>query len=421
MEPRRQQFWMLPLILITGVTVASVVTLHWPPWGDELHYIDTVKQFGQGLSLQLLRTYPEMTAPLTFITYGFWGRIVGFETWRLRLLSPVLALAALLLLTRVLRQRTKDDLAVLIGTLSIATTPYFVGLSAFVFTDMLALLCMMVAVAGMTGDRAWMTGAGIACAILARQYLVFLVPAVALAALIGEGTRRAIRSPQVWSAGLAVLPFAALVWLWDGTLSPINELRHNYVTGRGIRFNPHALSLYLAVPGIYLAPLLAWRARAGIRRGSVAVGCALALVTLWFPIQPSEPQISEGSMTVGFAHRALTYLLPSIAVNLVWFSAAVAWMSVAGEALRLDAMLCRQRGVTAADLLPWTGIVGFLAIMPFSYLPWEKYALPLLVLIVAALIRRPTSDRYSSDERRVPRMRAATSTSSGTGSGRPIP
>jgi lipoprotein signal peptidase len=33
----------------------------------------------------------------------------------------------------------------------------------------------------------------------------------------------------------------------------------------------------------------------------------------------------------------------------------------------------------------WVGVAAFLVVMPFSYMPWEKYALPLLMLQGAAL------------------------------------
>lgn len=40
-----------------------------------------------------------------------------------------------------------------------------------------------------------------------------------------------------------------------------------------------------------------------------------------------------------------------------------------------------------ASIFPWSGILCFLLVMPFSYMPWEKYALPLLLFMVLALCR----------------------------------
>ena len=64
-----------------------------PPWGDEAHFLETIRLFGAGVSLELLRAYREMTAPLTYLVYAAWGHLAGFDTPRLRLLSPLVAAA----------------------------------------------------------------------------------------------------------------------------------------------------------------------------------------------------------------------------------------------------------------------------------------------------------------------------------------
>lgn len=69
--------------------------------------------------------------------------------------------------------------------------------------------------------------------------------------------------------------------------------------------------------------------------------------------------------------------------------AAAAWLTVAAEHVRAVWPRWRQQDVSPAEVLPWSGIVSFLAVMPFSYLPWEKYPVPLLVLVVLALCAAP--------------------------------
>jgi len=73
------------------MTASWLFTGHLPPWGDEEHYLQTVRLFASGISVELLRTYEEMTTPLTFVVYSLWGQAVGLQTDRLRLLSVVLA------------------------------------------------------------------------------------------------------------------------------------------------------------------------------------------------------------------------------------------------------------------------------------------------------------------------------------------
>jgi hypothetical protein len=381
----RRRNWTLWLALAAYFAVASAVTLRWPPWGDEVHYLSTIRLFGQGMSVDLLRTYPQMATPLAFVTYAEWGRLVGFETWQLRLLSPILAMSTCVLLAHALRMLGASTVMVTVGTGIIAANPYFLGLSTFVFTDTPALLMLAVAIVGVVSNRAWVTGAGIAGAVLTRQYLAFLTPAVIGAVLVSDGASGLWRSRHVLAACLALLPLAWFVWLWGGALAPVSEMRGVYLTGGGLRYDVHALSLYLAAPGIYLAPLLLWRAREGVSARALAIGFAMATVTLVFPVAPSAIQTVEGIVTVGFVHRLLLSLLPSAAVNIVWFLAAGFWLSVMLDRAFMLLTPAPLRRLDMATLFPWFGIAGFLLLMPFAYMPWEKYALPLFILSTLGL------------------------------------
>jgi hypothetical protein len=128
------------LALVLGPLVLWAAVRSRPPWGDEAHFLGTVRLFGQGISVDLLRTYPEMSAPLTYVLYAAWGRLAGFGTPELRLLSPVIASATGLLWFAFLKDHLRSRLAVSMSLATLVLNPYFIGLSVFVFTDMLALL-----------------------------------------------------------------------------------------------------------------------------------------------------------------------------------------------------------------------------------------------------------------------------------------
>jgi 4-amino-4-deoxy-L-arabinose transferase-like glycosyltransferase len=362
----------------------SLFVRHWAPWGDEAHYLETVRRFGEGLDLQLLRSYPhEMTGPLGFVAYGLWGRMVGFDLWPLRLLSPLLALATCLLLTGLL-QHVAHRRLVIAGTAMLALNPYFVGLAVFVFTDMLALLFMLVAVTGFVRDRRWLTIAGMAGAVTTRQFQVFLV----LAFILASFTLIARRPPQVARQLVAIavglLPFGALVWLWGG-LSPANSIRRIFWTSP--HFDLHGLSLYLAIPGVYALPLVIYRLyrlRHRVPWSTVAGGIAIAALVLIFPVRAAAVQVRGGWETVGFAHRALTYLLPGAAATAVWFASACCWLVAAIEQGR-RAWRSRDHVASSLPVTACCGVISFLAVMPFSYMPWEKYALPLIVFAIVVL------------------------------------
>jgi hypothetical protein len=180
-----------------------------------------------------------------------------------------------------------------------------------------------------------------------------------------------------------MLPLAALMCLWEG-LSPANAIRDLYLAD-GLRFDPHALSLYLALPGIYLAPLaVAICLRVPLELRHLPVACAAVLLVLLFPIAPSAVQLREGIHTVGFVHRASVALLPPVAVQWPFvIGAFVGWTAMSAAVLRERGEAWRHRKLEESLLVAAT--IAFLVMMPFSYMPWEKYGLPLLVAVAPLL------------------------------------
>ncbi len=144
--------------------------------------------------------------------------------------------------------------------------PYFVGLSVFVFTDMPALLGLSLLCLGIVTRRPAAVCIGLIVATMARQYLVFVAPAL-VAAEVGERAWRGRGSVGSMSmaAAAGLLPLGAMVLLWGGHLAPDNAWRPVYLS-EGLRFDAHALTLYLALPALYLAPLLAVQARPACAR-----------------------------------------------------------------------------------------------------------------------------------------------------------
>ena len=380
--------WLVMLSLLAWPLLLWVVVRHRPPWGDEIHFLETVRLFGLGVSIDLLRAYPEMSAPFTYIVYAAWGQLVGFSTPALRLLSPFIAWAtASIWFLFVLRPSLRSPALVLLALATVVLNPYFVGLSVFVFTDMLALLGMAIVTASVQNGRPWIAAIGLAVATCARQYLVFLAPALVAAAWLA--TPRTSSTRRFMGAAVAgLIPLGLLVILWDWHLAPAHNVRDMYLS-EGVRFDPHALSLYLAAPGAYLLPLVVSVARkASLRIWLTAA--ALANFVWFVPIQPSIAQTREGVFTAGFLHRALVAALPANLVDVVF--AALAALTLAGLIVAGKGVLrwtARER--PRAVVFHWATTVAFLVVMPFSYMPWDKYALPLFMaagVILALTLER---------------------------------
>ncbi len=365
---------------------AYAVGARWAPWGDETRFLGIVRDFGTQLNLDALRTYPAMTTPLSFLLYAAWGRLAGFEAWQLRLLSPFLAVVTFALFDEVLRRYDVTRPARLFAIAVLCANPYVIGLSVFVFTDMPALLMVVLVLAAMRAERPWWAAAGVAGGMLTRQYDAFLALAILLAAIgAWRHGRRQFSIALIGAAIVGVAPFAMLVWLWHG-LAPANDLRAELLAA-GLHFNPHWLSLYLAAPGIYLAPLVVWSlSRRRPRRLAIVCGAAAALFTMAFPIQPSAVQIAECCGDTGYAHRMLLLVPVPFFAPIVFAVAAFGWMAVMANVLVQSIDGWRATTASIGGVFPWLALVSFLLVMPWSYMPWEKYALPELLFATVILV-----------------------------------
>ncbi len=171
-------------------------------------------------------------------------------------------------------------------------------------------------------------------------------------------------------AMVGMVPLGLLVWLWGGHLTSSNPLRAASLSA-GVRFDSHALSLYLAVPAVYLAPLVFPRVRrAG--RAAWAAGLAAGLFVLALPVEPSIVQTQDGVFTVGFVHRAIHALVGAPVERMLFAAFAVVNLTAIASAFRRATAAWRAGRVDEAEIFLWLGVAAFLAVMPFSYMPWEK-------------------------------------------------
>jgi hypothetical protein len=368
------------------LTVLAVAGLHLPIFGHEWHSIETVRKFGQDMGLETLRTYDrELAAPLAFALYAWWGRMVGFELPRLRLLSLVMAFVTVMAVYALARRVLRDDRDVLLAVLFFALHPYTIGLSVFVYNDILAILCAALLGVGIASGRPPLILLGSTAGLLTRQYLAFLT-----AAALGHYAIRWLRwrrsSDLVLLAGLlgSCLPLGALL-LWWGGLGPASRTRALYLSG-GLAFTPPALILYVTQLFTYLCPLLllrrprvwAWQSR----RQWLWIG-GVSLVYWVAPLRPAAIPVATGIDTVGLLHRAVRATVGRLGVPA---EDGFFWIAF-GLGLAVASAIGRQALTRRAGDWPDTrvflalAVACFLAVMPLLYMYWEKYFMPLLPLV----------------------------------------
>ncbi|MBM3796593.1 MAG: hypothetical protein FJW31_21615 [Acidobacteria bacterium] len=354
--------WCLIYLVLCYATLGGTHT--YP--GDELRFIETSTAFARGpLTLEFLRTYPEMSGPLPFLYFGWWGLLFGTDLATMRTGAAVAAFAALLLLHEWLRSALAAERAAFAIGVYLCLNPYVAAMSVMVYTDMFSLALMYAALLG--AARGSMVGMALplAAALLCRQYLVFLTPALFI------HHWQAGRRGMAWAAAASVLPLALLAWLWRG-LAPDSGMRPVYLTEH-LRYQTTSLVGYVAMLFVYLAPALLWRWRLWLGWPVGAVIYAL------FPLRPSAPALQHGVTTMGLFDRALHVALPALWMRDLFYGAAFAAGLMVWGKLIPGAVKRRELAALA--------VFSFLAVMPFSYLYWEKYLLPVLPLAAVALVR----------------------------------
>jgi hypothetical protein len=229
--PAADPRWLHPLLLaipfligvaaLRGLTV-EIDTFH----GSDarVYQLPTILQLSERLDFS---SYPSAQTPLFHVVMAGWGKLVGFDLWKLRLLNVAISYAAVLAMLRLLRRATPlRPWQVFALTLVFALSPYFFGASFTLLTDNLAILFALLALERIDRFRsdASLVTFGVAClaiagAVLTRQSFLWLV-LVAGWFLVRSAAPRDRKAIGAVLLGAALVPFAALVVDWGGLVPP---------------------------------------------------------------------------------------------------------------------------------------------------------------------------------------------------------
>ncbi|MBN1527684.1 MAG: hypothetical protein JW895_01390 [Thermoleophilaceae bacterium] len=386
--------FLVAIAVLQGLTV-EIDTFHGTDAG--LYHLPTIRQFAEHVDLS---SYPAAQTPLYHLLFAGFGKVAGFEPWKLRLLNAAISYGAALALLRLLRRATPlEPLQALALTLVFTLSPYFFGASFTLLTDNLALLFAFLALERAEAFRRSGSFAplALAClalcaAVLTRQSFVWL------AAVAGWFVLRAALRPGRRLAGLALvgaalLPLLGLVIAWDGLVPKGSDpgscgLCGDQPGGEGLSLRP--VGFTLALLGAYAAVLFGPAALRRARElpapqalaGALAGGVALLLVSplSYEPKAPSRP--GDGGWLWKVADR-----VPEVAGSSLLF-----FVLVPAGLLALW-LLVRRAGV---ESLPAVAFAFFLlAALPVR-LVYQKYFDP-MVLVTLALLARPPDLRTRRD------------------------
>ena len=383
--------FLIGIAVLQGLTV-EIDTFH----GSDarVYQLPTILQFSERLDFS---DYPSAQTPLYHVLTAWWGELVGFELWKLRLLNVLFSYGMALALLRLLRRATPlESWQAFALTLLFVLSPYVLGTSFTLLTDNLAILFALVALerihaysrAGGLGAFA-VACAGIAAALLTRQAFVWLVPLAAIFLLRGD-----LRAPGRLLAGaamlaLALVPLGLLALEWRGLVPPSADpascglcedrqgLARDALTLRTVGFTVALAGAYGALvfgPGLVRRLRTLDALRVGI---AIAVGAGVLLLAisplLYKPITPQQ------AGDAGYLWQ-LSDRFPEL-----FASALLFWLLVPLGCVVLYLLVWRA-GVWS---LPAIYLACFLlAALPVR-LVYQKYFDPFVLLALALLARPP--------------------------------
>ena len=385
--------FLIGIAVLQGLTV-EIDTFH----GSDarVYQLPTILQLSERLDLS---SYPSAQTPLFHLIMAGWGKLVGFELWKLRLLSVAISYGMALALLHLLRRATPlGAWPAFALTLLFVLSPYVLGASFTLLTDNLALLFALLALErierfrthGSLGAFA-LACLAIAGAVLTRQSFLWLA-LVAAWFLLRSRMPLSRRAAGAALLGLALVPLAALVVEWGGLVPPGADpascglctdrpgVGRDALTLRTVGFT---LALLGAYGALIFGPSLLRRRRLW-RRGpshGAQIGLAAAAGALLLAISPLAyqaivpGQAGDAGYLWKLADRAPVVLDSSL---LFWLLVPLGCVAVY--------LLVRRAG---AGSLAAVYLAAFLlAALPVR-LVYQKYFDPFALLALALLARPP--------------------------------
>ncbi|NOQ21533.1 MAG: hypothetical protein GQ565_02625 [Candidatus Aegiribacteria sp.] len=364
--------------------------MDYPFRGDEEHFISTVELFGDNYHPRTALDYPEVTGPLFYYMYASWGKLIGFNPASLRIFNLLVSAITFILIYILYGKVLRNLKIVLPGLLLLLLNPYFPGLSMHVFTDMPSLLfIVLIAFAVYLGNPLLLL-LSTACALLIRQYSVFMFISAAVYLFILYRKNGRFGTGSFLALICGAVPLLVMMLLWRGTAPPSGIARWVIDDGSVYRFR--YIFIYIIFMAASLFPLLVYAYRILLRNRMVVLsGFLLSLTYFFFPVHSSSVTLeqTEGT-TVGLMHSFIRGILDSYSLEqfVLWIFCWAGFITLF-SIIWTDITRMKAGKWDFGHFLTLT-IIVFLVIMPFSYQVWEKYlivVLPFLLLRLLMIIR----------------------------------
>ncbi|MBU0994097.1 MAG: glycosyltransferase family 39 protein [Proteobacteria bacterium] len=362
-------------IIIYCVSLLAIAIIRKKPWGDEVHYIATIKLMAENLSWHAFVHYPEINGPLSFFCYALWGKIFGFGLFSLRILTIIMAITGIVVFYNLFKNQFTHWYWGFAVVASVYMTPYVYGMSIFVFPDPLTLCCIALTVSGFVKKKAVVFTLAAAAMLISKQYTIFVLCAIGGTTLINVFILDKKEDLKfIMLSILAFLPLSVLITIWRGIAPP--EGIKIWDASIGVGFHPSYLNAYLSMIVVYALPAnLIALSRIRLKLWMVPASILSLVWYAIFPIQPSRVTLLQTEFTtIGFFHRLLNRIIGHELI----VHGVMAFLFCIGLYMFVNICLDLYKRIRQPDsstfLLAYDMIIiSFFCVMPFSFHVWEKY------------------------------------------------
>ncbi len=356
--------FLVPLVLLYGGIVYWTDCLGFPLQKDEVHFWPTSLSFSEVLlpTAEQLRSYNELNTPLPFLVFGWIEHFfhAGISAARFFNLSISFAIVCMIGLRN--GRPTSSSLLSAIGVLSF---PYFIGASMHLYTDIIAAFFAVLGVAAHQRRSYYLAAAFFILGIACRQYILAF-PAAILAHEVFH-FRRGVEMQIAALASPCVAASSIFGWyIFFGGPAPEPAIRAQaIVTADTFRAFPDHSLYFLSTVGAYfvLPEAILFRRLPSLpshKQTLLIVVIVAALFLLFPPLSNTNYPIP----TMGFMDKAAHLILPDLIRLLLFLALAL-----------ITCIRFHRPSLTA--FLVYTNA----AIMIKAHIAWDKYTLPLLVVL----------------------------------------
>jgi hypothetical protein len=270
-------------------------------------------------------------------------------------------------------------------TFFLALNPYMTGAGIFVYTDMLTMFFLVLLLLAIRNRSLLLSLVAATGGLLCRQYYVFIVAAAVCYCgwcfLLQKQKRELLMASALM---LAAVPLFALFILWKG-FCPVNTFRTLY-SAESLTFHLNSITLYFIQLFVYMLPVIFFISKSlYLDQRRLIISLIVCWVYWLFPVAVSAPGIAAGKYTVGYFHR-LIRIWPGVTLEQWAFFICFALAIPIAYAIISDTVKRLKSRNDDFTLFMDFSIILFFIVMPFSYLHWEKYFLPLLPIAAVQLV-----------------------------------